>query len=93
MSNALKRLSTLAAHFAPASSSPTAPSGPHEEYTHRHHIHQLSPTFFLPRKALIRAAQAWAKSSVWLMKVIVGTRVEYRGLANIPPGVLLVTSS
>jgi 1-acyl-sn-glycerol-3-phosphate acyltransferase len=52
----------------------------------------IIPTFALPRKALIRAAQAWAKSSVWLMKVIAGTKVEYRGLERIPPGGLLVAA-
>jgi 1-acyl-sn-glycerol-3-phosphate acyltransferase len=52
----------------------------------------IIPTFFLPRKALIRMAQAWARSSVWLMRVIVGTKVEFRGLDRIPPGGLLVAS-
>lgn len=52
----------------------------------------IIPTFAMPRKALIRAAQAWARSSVWLMRAIVGTRVEYRGLERIPPGGLLVAA-
>ena len=52
MSSALKRLSSLAVHFSPSSSSPTAPSAP-ESYVHRHNIHQLSPTVFLPRAAAI----------------------------------------
>jgi hypothetical protein len=52
MSSALKRLSSLAAHFSPSSSSPTVPSAP-ESYDHRHNIHQLSPTVFLPRAAAI----------------------------------------
>lgn len=54
MSSALKRLSSLAAHFAPSSSSPTAADNSTPvEYVHRHHIHQLSPTFFLWRAAQI----------------------------------------
>jgi acyl-CoA synthetase (AMP-forming)/AMP-acid ligase II len=52
MSSALKRLSSLAAHFSPSSSSPTVPSAP-PSYEHRHNIHQLSPTVFLPRAAAI----------------------------------------
>jgi 1-acyl-sn-glycerol-3-phosphate acyltransferase len=52
----------------------------------------IVPTFFLPRKALIRMAQAWARSSLWLLRVIAGTRVEYRGLEHIPPGGLLVAA-
>jgi acyl-CoA synthetase (AMP-forming)/AMP-acid ligase II len=59
MSSAFKRLSSLAAHFSPSSSSPTVPSAPDssasgtDSFNHRHHIHQLSPTVFLPRAAAI----------------------------------------
>jgi acyl-CoA synthetase (AMP-forming)/AMP-acid ligase II len=59
MSSAFKRLSSLAAHFSPSSSSPTVPSAPEssasgvDSYNHRHNIHQLSPTVFLPRAAAI----------------------------------------
>jgi 1-acyl-sn-glycerol-3-phosphate acyltransferase len=52
----------------------------------------ILPVFALPRKALIRAAQAWARSSMRLMQAIVGTKVEFRGLDKIPPGGLLVAS-
>jgi 1-acyl-sn-glycerol-3-phosphate acyltransferase len=52
----------------------------------------IIPTFAMSRKALIRAAQAWARSSMWLMKVIAGTKVEFRGLEKIPPGGLLVAA-
>ncbi|KAL9124848.1 MAG: hypothetical protein Q9217_005871 [Psora testacea] len=41
-----RRLSKLASHFLPFSSASS-------EYTHRHNIHTLSPTFFLPRAAAI----------------------------------------
>ncbi|KAK5125471.1 hypothetical protein LTR85_000580 [Meristemomyces frigidus] len=57
MSSALKRLSSFAAHFAPSSSSPTVADPPSSStpntYEHRHHIHQLSPTFFLWRAAQV----------------------------------------
>lgn len=56
MSSALKRLSDLASHLLPSTastgtdgSSTLPPSTEH--YAHRHHIHQLSPTFFLWRAA------------------------------------------
>ena len=49
-------------------------------------------TFVLPRKAIIRVAQAWGRYSVWLLRVVVGTRVEFRGLEKIPPGGLIVAS-
>jgi 1-acyl-sn-glycerol-3-phosphate acyltransferase len=48
------------------------------------------PTFFLPRSALIRVAQMWGQSSIWLMRVVCGTRVEFRGLEKIPSGPLIV---
>jgi 1-acyl-sn-glycerol-3-phosphate acyltransferase len=45
----------------------------------------LSPIYFLtPRKAAYAIPKAWATSSVWLMKMIVGTTFEIEGLENIP---------
>ena len=52
----------------------------------------VSVAALLPRKAAIRAVQAWGRWSVWLLRVVVGTRVEFRGLDRIPPGGLLVAS-
>ena len=46
--------------------------------------------FFTPRIWSIRALQAWARSSIWWMKVTVGTKVEVRGLENIPVGGCLI---
>ncbi len=43
-----------------------------------------------PRKWSIRALQVWARSSLWLLRVICRTHVEVRGLKNIPSGPLLV---
>ena len=52
----------------------------------------IVPTLVMPRKAIIRAAQAWARSNLWLMRATVGTTVEFRGLERIPPGGLLVAA-
>jgi 1-acyl-sn-glycerol-3-phosphate acyltransferase len=52
----------------------------------------VAPAFVLPRKVLLLAIQAWARSSLWLLHVIAGTRVEFRGLDRIPPGGLLVAA-
>jgi 1-acyl-sn-glycerol-3-phosphate acyltransferase len=52
----------------------------------------ILPTLVMPRKAIIRVAQAWARSNLWLMRVIVGTKVEFRGRERIPPGGLLVAA-
>ena len=51
----------------------------------------LGSVFFAaPRKWAIRALQAWARTSLWWLRVICGTRIEVRGLRNIPAGAILV---
>ena len=50
------------------------------------------PTFVLPRRCVIEVAKAWGRSSVWLLRVVCGVKVEWRGLEKIPPGALLVAS-
>lgn len=44
------------------------------------------PTFFLPRRAIIGMAQAWARSNLLLLRVIVGTDVDFRGLERVRSG-------
>src|SRR3954469_19289775 len=50
------------------------------------------PTFLMPRWGIISIAQCWARSSIWLMRVICNTKVEYRGTDKIPKGPLIVAS-
>src|ERR1700724_775571 len=50
------------------------------------------PTFWMPARAFMRVAKAWARSSIWLMRVICNIKVEYRGLEKIPDGPLIVAS-
>jgi 1-acyl-sn-glycerol-3-phosphate acyltransferase len=50
------------------------------------------PTYLMPRSGIVTVAQYWARSSIWLMRVICNTKVEYRGLEKIPKGPLLVAS-
>ena len=50
------------------------------------------PTFVMPRWAIMNIARYWARSSIWLLRVICGTKVEYRGLEKIPAGPLIVAS-
>jgi 1-acyl-sn-glycerol-3-phosphate acyltransferase len=50
------------------------------------------PTFLMPRAAILTVAKWWARSSIWLLRLICNTRVEYRGLEKIPPGPLIVAS-
>jgi 1-acyl-sn-glycerol-3-phosphate acyltransferase len=48
------------------------------------------PALVLPRRASMVAMRSWAAANLWLMRMIVGTRVEFRGREHIPPGGLLV---
>ncbi|QWG14007.1 1-acyl-sn-glycerol-3-phosphate acyltransferase [Bradyrhizobium sediminis] len=50
------------------------------------------PTYLMPRWAIMNIARYWARSSIWLLRVICNTKVEYRGLEKIPKGPLIVTS-
>src|SRR5882757_7466465 len=50
------------------------------------------PTFLMPRWAILGIAKNWARSSIWLQRVICNTKVEYRGLEKIPKGPLIVAS-
>ncbi len=50
------------------------------------------PTFLMPRRAIVTIAQCWARSSIWLLRAVCNTRVEYRGVEKIPNGPLIVAS-
>jgi 1-acyl-sn-glycerol-3-phosphate acyltransferase len=50
------------------------------------------PTLVMPRRAIIEVARFWARSNLWLLRIVCGTRVEFRGLEIIPEGPLLVAS-
>jgi len=50
------------------------------------------PTFLMPRWAILSIAKYWARSSIWLLRVICNTKVEYRGTDKIPEGPLIVAS-
>jgi 1-acyl-sn-glycerol-3-phosphate acyltransferase len=46
----------------------------------------------LPRRAVIGMAKLWGRTSVWLLRVVCGTGVEFRGLENMPSGSLIVAA-
>src|SRR3954470_5688301 len=50
------------------------------------------PTLLMPRWGAVLLAQCWARSSIWLMRVVCNTQVEYRGVEKIPEGPLIVAS-
>jgi 1-acyl-sn-glycerol-3-phosphate acyltransferase len=50
------------------------------------------PTLVLPRQGIVTVAKFWARTNLWLLRVVCGITVEFRGLEKIPPGALLVAS-
>ncbi len=43
-------------------------------------------------RSVLRLARIWGRITLWLLRVVAGTRVEFHGLENIPPGPLLVAA-
>ena len=50
------------------------------------------PTFFLPYRAVIAVARAWARANLVLLRVVAGIDCEVRGREKIPKGPLIVAS-
>jgi 1-acyl-sn-glycerol-3-phosphate acyltransferase len=55
-------------------------------------VHMIAalPTFVLPAAALRAFVRSYARTSLWLLRVICGTRVDWRGGENIPRGACIV---
>lgn len=50
----------------------------------------FTPVYFLlPRKKAYFVPKFWARSNLWLMRVIVGTHVRIEGLENLPKGAFI----
>jgi 1-acyl-sn-glycerol-3-phosphate acyltransferase len=49
-------------------------------------------TLILPRRAVLKMAELWGRVSIWLLRVVCGTRMELRGLGNLPAGALIVAA-
>ncbi|MFL6800064.1 MAG: lysophospholipid acyltransferase family protein [Xanthobacteraceae bacterium] len=48
------------------------------------------PTLVMPRWGIMKMAKLWARTNLWLLRVVCGTKAEFRGLERIPPGPVLV---
>jgi 1-acyl-sn-glycerol-3-phosphate acyltransferase len=48
------------------------------------------PALALAHRLHLVSIRVWALSSLWLLRVICGTRIEWRGVQNIPPGGCIV---
>jgi len=54
------------------------------------HMVVALPTFFLPRRVLLVFVRSYARTSLWLLRVVCGIKVEWRGIENIPRGACIV---
>ena len=50
------------------------------------------PTLLMPSQAIIEMAKLWGHTSLWLLRVVCGTKYEFRGLEKIPKGPLIVAA-
>lgn len=50
------------------------------------------PTYLMSHKGIIWIATNWGKTSIWWMRIICNTKVEYRGLHHISKGPLIAAS-
>ncbi|ATQ66799.1 MULTISPECIES: lysophospholipid acyltransferase family protein [Methylosinus] len=48
------------------------------------------PALAMPRQASLTLGRAWGRTSLWWLEKIVGLKVEFRGLENIPKGPVIV---
>jgi len=55
-------------------------------------IFVVLPALLLPQAMLRNVAAGWSRSSLWLMRVVAGTRYEIIGRENIPEGGLMVAA-
>jgi len=50
------------------------------------------PALLMPRRVIFGLARIWARSSLWLLRTVCGTKVEFRGIQNIPPAPFIVAA-
>ncbi|HEU4358983.1 MAG TPA: lysophospholipid acyltransferase family protein [Xanthobacteraceae bacterium] len=50
------------------------------------------PTLLMPRWAIIAVARFWARTNLWLLRVVCDVKAEFRGLEKIPRGPALVSA-
>jgi 1-acyl-sn-glycerol-3-phosphate acyltransferase len=52
----------------------------------------LLPALLVPQRHFMRLASLWGHTSLWLLRVLAGTKIEVRGREKIPSGGLLIAS-
>ena len=48
------------------------------------------PTMLISREAVMVVVRLWARTSLWFLAAICGTRVEFRGLQHVPKGAAII---
>jgi len=56
------------------------------------HMAVAIPTFVLPQRIMVQISRSWGATSLWLLRVICGIKVEWHGLEKIPKGAFLVAA-
>jgi 1-acyl-sn-glycerol-3-phosphate acyltransferase len=56
------------------------------------HLFAALPTLVMPRGVLLSVVRFWARTNLWLLRVVCGITAEFRGLERIPDGPLLVAA-
>jgi 1-acyl-sn-glycerol-3-phosphate acyltransferase len=56
------------------------------------HLVATVPAFFMPYRAMIAVGRSWARTNLWLLRVICDIRLEIVGLEKLPPGALIVAA-
>jgi 1-acyl-sn-glycerol-3-phosphate acyltransferase len=54
------------------------------------HMLAALPTLLLPYPVLRAFIRSYARTSLWLLRVVCGTQVTWRGTENIPPGACII---
>ena len=54
------------------------------------HMLLALPTLLLPYPALRIFIRSYARTSLWLLRLVCGTTISWRGTENIPPGSCIV---
>jgi 1-acyl-sn-glycerol-3-phosphate acyltransferase len=50
------------------------------------------PTLLLPYRYVLVVAKRWAKSNLWLLRVVCGVKADFRGMEKIPRGGFILAS-
>jgi 1-acyl-sn-glycerol-3-phosphate acyltransferase len=50
------------------------------------------PTLLLPRRYVLAVARAWARTNLWLLRVVCDIKADFRGLEKIPRGGAIIAS-